>query len=151
MTTLWERLPVPPQHVVPIVGGLLLRRRVQLPGVLRRTGLALTASGVAVNVWAVVARGGGDLEHPDGLVVAGPYRLSRNPMYLGWSMIHVGVGLWSRAPGVLASWPLLIPLVQREVCKEEQMLADQFGAAFEQYAARVPRYLALRLPAGSSR
>lgn len=101
--------------------------------------------GVAVNVWAVLARGISDLEHPAALVTDGPYAFSRNPMYVGWSLIHLGAGLAARSPWVLASWLYPVSLVHRAVLAEERMLVEQFGEAFEEYAAQVPRYLRLRL------
>lgn len=140
----WDRLPIPPQHVVPLVIGLLLPRRRALPRRAVPLGVCLLLDGTAVNVWAVLARGGGDLEHPAVLVTDGPYAFSRNPMYVGWSLIHLGAGLAARSPWVLASWLYPLSLLHRGVLAEERMLVEEFGEEFEEYAAQVPRYLGLR-------
>jgi protein-S-isoprenylcysteine O-methyltransferase Ste14 len=91
MTGLWHRLPLPEQHVAGLVVGLVIDRltRIRLPRWPRRVGLALVAAGLVINAAAVRARGAADLDRPAGLVSGGPYRWTRNPMYLGWSMIHL--------------------------------------------------------------
>ena len=76
------------------------------------------------------------------LVTWGPYRLSRNPMYVGATLIYLGV---AALRGVL--WPVLllpIPLLLLNafvIPQEESMLRATFGAAYERYCARVRRWL----------
>ena len=143
MTSLWSRLPLPEQHAAGLVLGLTVDRlsRIRLPSWTRPIGLALGVAGVAVNAAAVRAHGGGDLDHPSGLIDRGPYAWTRNPMYLGWSMIHLGTALAMRSPGMVVTWPVAVALVHRGILAEERRLAAQFGAEFASYAASVPRYL----------
>lgn len=143
MSVLWNRMPLPLEHAVPMVAGLLLnaRTRTRLPRGLVPAGWAALAAGVGLNAWAVKARGAGDLEDPDRLVTTGPYAFTRNPMYVGWTLLHVGSGLAARSPWVLASWPFVAVLVQRAVLREEHMLAARFGEEESSYERRVPRYL----------
>jgi protein-S-isoprenylcysteine O-methyltransferase Ste14 len=75
-------------------------------------------------------------------VTAGPYRLTRNPMYTGLSLCHAGGAL------VLGSaWPLATLLaavvgVRRLVIdREERYLAERFGEAYETYRRSVRRWL----------
>jgi protein-S-isoprenylcysteine O-methyltransferase Ste14 len=76
------------------------------------------------------------------LVVGGPYRLTRNPMYLGLLLLYAGV---SCLLGLV--WPLLLgPLlvwVVGEWCigPEERYLAGKFGDEYHRYRARVRRWL----------
>jgi protein-S-isoprenylcysteine O-methyltransferase Ste14 len=139
--SVWSRLPVPPQHVIPIMTALLVPARPRLPGLLVAPGRTMLAAGVVLNAWAVAVRRFEDLESPVALVTTGPYAVSRNPMYVGWSLIHLGVGLAARSPWVLLSWLYPFRLVHREVLEEERILSREFGDAFDEYAARVPRYV----------
>jgi protein-S-isoprenylcysteine O-methyltransferase Ste14 len=93
-----------------------------------------------VNVWALRSRGGGDLERPSDLVTNGAYAWSRNPMYVGWSLMHVGVGLGARSPWMVATWPIAAVLVHGQILREEQWLAARFADAFTTYVDQVPRY-----------
>jgi protein-S-isoprenylcysteine O-methyltransferase Ste14 len=146
LSNAWGRLPLPAEHAVGIVSGLLLHRhagRRRLPAAAAPVGWPLVAAGVALNVWAVKARGGEAIEHPDLLVTGGPQAWTRNPMYIGWTLLHVGVGLLARSPWVLATWPVSFALVHRSVLHEERGLAQRFGREFTEYRTLVPRYVGL--------
>ena len=76
------------------------------------------------------------------LVEGGAYRWTRNPMYV--ALVVVAVGLAVRLPAVtaLAVPPLLwLVLDRRFVRREEAFLRERFGAGFDAYCARVPRWL----------
>jgi protein-S-isoprenylcysteine O-methyltransferase Ste14 len=143
MSSLWSRLPLPEQHVVGLLVGLALDRMssARLPGWARPIGLPLVAAGVLVNAVAVRSRGPDPLERPSTLVRSGAYAWSRNPMYLGWSTIHLGIALISRSPGMTITWPLSVLLVHRGIRQEERQLAAGVGETFNDYAGSVPRYL----------
>jgi protein-S-isoprenylcysteine O-methyltransferase Ste14 len=134
---------VPEQHVAGLLGGLALDRLTprRLPPWTRPIGLPLGVAGLVVNAAAVGAHGGGDLDHPSGIVRRGPYTWTRNPMYLGWSMIHLGAALTLRSPGIAVTWPAAIALVHRGILSEERQLTARFGADFAAYTEAVPRYL----------
>jgi len=76
------------------------------------------------------------------LVVTGPYRVTRNPIYIGLVLAYFGVSVLLTSMWVLL---LLIPVViilQRGVVRqEEEYLERQFGEAYAKYKARVPRWL----------
>jgi protein-S-isoprenylcysteine O-methyltransferase Ste14 len=76
------------------------------------------------------------------LVTAGPYRLTRNPMYLGLVLVTLGIAIWAGA------WPMfLAPLATFATANwvhipfEEQRMRAQFGAEFDAFAAKVRRWL----------
>ncbi|WP_436495989.1 methyltransferase family protein [Actinokineospora sp. HUAS TT18] len=142
MSAIWERTPLPAEHAVTMIAGLILhaRTRPRLPAALAPVGWVGLAAGLGLNVWAVRARGEGDIDAPDRLVTAGPYALTRNPMYVGWSLLHLGAGLAARSPWLLAGWPVAAALVHRAVLREERQLAALFGDEHAGYARRVPRY-----------
>jgi protein-S-isoprenylcysteine O-methyltransferase Ste14 len=154
MSALWNRLPLPAEHVVAMLAGLVLQARDpsrRLPESVARAGWLLLGAGVALNAWAVLARGSGDIEHPDRLVTAGPYGYVRHPMYVGWSLVHLGSGLATRSVWMVATWPAAFGVLHRAVLREERHLAAEFGTETTDYARSVPRYLPrLRPPASSA-
>jgi protein-S-isoprenylcysteine O-methyltransferase Ste14 len=76
------------------------------------------------------------------LVMSGPYRLSRNPMYVGFTTLYVGASLLANALWPLLLLPIVLALLVRLVIrKEERYLADAFGPAYEIYRQRVRRWL----------
>jgi protein-S-isoprenylcysteine O-methyltransferase Ste14 len=76
------------------------------------------------------------------LIVAGPYRLTRNPMYAGISLVQVGVGIVSANPWLFLAAAVALGIVHRiAVVPEEEYLAARFGAPYEEYRRRVRRYL----------
>ena len=76
------------------------------------------------------------------LVVTGPYRRSRNPLYLAMILIYAGIGF-----AALSSWvlllavPLILILNYGVVIREEVYLERKFGADYRAYRARVRRWI----------
>ena len=105
-----------------------------------RAGAARSGRGHRAE-WSEAASPYAVARRPERLVVAGVHRWTRNPMYLGWSLLQVGTALAMRSPGVLATWPIAALLVHRDVLAEERQLTDRFGGDYVAYAAAVPRYL----------
>lgn len=139
-------VPVPEQHVVALVAAALLQRRWawKLPGprrLHRLLGWPLAVSGVVLALRSVRAAGDLDIERADRLLQHGPYARTRNPMYLAWALLHVGLGLAAGSGWLVASYPAAAAAIHREVLREERALAATFGADLERYAAIVPRYL----------
>ncbi|MCC5087190.1 isoprenylcysteine carboxylmethyltransferase family protein [Xanthomonas campestris] len=111
-------------------------------GVIACAGLAL-----AVSCFILFARRRTTIMpsgHPSRLVLDGPYRFTRNPMYLALVLSYIGLCLqlgllWAVAvalvplPWLALQW-LVIPF-------EEARLRDEFGRAYSDYCARVRRWL----------
>lgn len=145
------RLPPPLIYAAVYVVGWLLNEIVPLPlpawpGV-RALSLLLLAAGVALPAWSNVLfhRAGTSMvpvRPSAALVVRGPYRFTRNPMYLGLLCIYVGVALWAGQGWALLLTPLLVFVIQRFViAREERYLAQRFGDAYRDYCAQVRRWL----------
>ena len=76
------------------------------------------------------------------LVTGGPYRFSRNPMYLGLTLWYLAVAAWFNALCVLLVLPFVLYTLQRGVIRrEEAYLRRRFGQEYEDYRARVRRWL----------
>jgi protein-S-isoprenylcysteine O-methyltransferase Ste14 len=110
-------------------------------------GALLIAIGVALVLWCVrdfYVAGRGTLAPwapPEHLVVIGLYRWSRNPMYIGVSVVLWGWALGFRS-GALAVYALFVMLAfqLRVVFAEEPWLARRHGGQWERYKCMVPRW-----------
>lgn len=75
-------------------------------------------------------------------VAQGVYRWTRNPMYLGMTLIYLSLGVAADAPVVFWLLALLIPTIHYGVIlREERYLAGKFGTPYVDYFHRVPRWL----------
>jgi protein-S-isoprenylcysteine O-methyltransferase Ste14 len=76
------------------------------------------------------------------LVTEGPYRRSRNPIYLGMALIYVGVVCATASLSALVLLPAVILALEFGVIRrEERYLERRFGQAYRDYKARVRRWL----------
>ena len=76
------------------------------------------------------------------LVVSGVYRLTRNPMYLGFLFVLLGELTWlGSAIAWIAAPAFVIYLNRCQIAPEERALRKRFGAEFVTYTTRVPRWL----------
>ena len=113
----------------------------------RLAGGALALSGLALDVAAMVAMVRARtniLPHrgADRLVRHGPFRYTRNPIYLGNTLLLAGLGLALANAWFLPAAAAAAFAVDRlAVRREEAHLAARFGAAWHDYAASTPRWL----------
>lgn len=116
-------------------------------GVRQAVGLAMTLAGAALALWCVLAfatLGNGTpapFDPPRRLVVRGPYRSVRNPMYLGAGLALLGAALAYGSLALAGYAAVLGVTVQLFVrYHEEPRLRRSFGADYEEYRARVGRW-----------
>ncbi len=75
------------------------------------------------------------------IVSSGPYRFTRNPMYLALCLLHAGIALVSGWSSILCTLPLLaITFHHGVIVREEKYLAAKFGAAYRSYQSSVRRW-----------
>ena len=140
--------PLPEQHLIPIGLATLLHwlrpQRLPLPGLVRHAaGWPLVAAGWAIALWATRAADEVPLSSPNELVRTGPYAISRNPMYLGWTLAHLGAAVLTGSAWIVGSLPVALVLNHWQILSEERRLSETFGAEFAEYFKAVPRYLIL--------
>jgi protein-S-isoprenylcysteine O-methyltransferase Ste14 len=110
-------------------------------------GVVLSLAGVAVILWAAwwFWRKKTTIEphhEPGTLIVEGPYRLSRNPIYLGMLAILTGAVMWHGAlSGVVLPFAFAMVLERRFILPEEAGLRRAFGAEAHSYLERTRRWL----------
>jgi protein-S-isoprenylcysteine O-methyltransferase Ste14 len=111
-----------------------------LGAVLLLAGLALLASfntaftrkGTAVEPWKPTTA----------IVTTGPYRVTRNPAYLGMALVYVGIALLAEALWVLLPLPIVLAVIDRAViAREERYLERKFGREYLDYKATVRRWI----------
>ncbi len=117
-----------------------------------RTALPLAGSGillagVAGFVWmvATMKRAGTPIHNaatPIALVQTGPFRFTRNPMYLFGSIAYAGLALLLTEVWSLALLPIVLVVTHYGVVlREEVLLERRFGSNYAQYRVRVRRWL----------
>lgn len=111
-------------------------------------GFALASAGALLALWCVLTLalvGTGTpapFDPPRRLVVSGPYRLLRNPMYLGASLALTGASVLYQSVSLLAYAVLFFTASHLLVLGyEEPTLSRVFGADYHEYRARVRRWL----------
>lgn len=112
------------------------------------TAEVLLSLGSLLLVWCVrefYVSGRGTLapwDPPEYLVTSGPYRISRNPMYMGVLTILAGwSALWASPTLITYSVLAAIAVHLRVVLFEEPWAARRFGSGWQAYRARVPRWV----------
>src|SRR5690606_13428351 len=76
------------------------------------------------------------------LVTTGPYARSRNPMYLAFACLYLGLASWYNSLWLIVIFPGLIVAVNRLVIRpEEARLSARFGDAYSAYCARARRWM----------
>jgi protein-S-isoprenylcysteine O-methyltransferase Ste14 len=150
------RIPPPLLFVAGILLGWLLGRHVHVLGfpLARDPRMVLAwvaflgALGLLGSTLGLFAKSGQAPEPwkpTPSIIAAGPYRFSRNPMYLGMALLQAAVGLWRDNVWILLlTAPALAAVHVLAVLPEERYLRDKFGESYERYMASVPRYLGPR-------
>lgn len=123
-----------PQHFVPEALSAII-------------GPVMVGTSFALCFWAIntLSRCGTtvDIRKPSTTVVSdGPFRFSRNPIYLSSSFLQIGIGVWANSlwfvgiallSGGLLTWGVIL--------REERYLENKFGPAYMSYRASVRRWL----------
>jgi protein-S-isoprenylcysteine O-methyltransferase Ste14 len=125
----------------------LIPARVLAPGPARAAGIVLTAVGIALAGWGrwAMRRVGTDpnpTKPSTALALGGPFRFTRNPLYLSLTLFYIGLTLLVNALWPLVLLPAVLIVVQRGVIeREERYLLRKFGAEYVAYRTRVRRWL----------
>ena len=147
-----RRRPLPPTYffgaiVLLVVLHLLLPVRTVVPWPWNLLGLVLAGAGSAVTGAADrLFKEKGTTVKPDQessvLVTSSVFRWSRNPMYLGFVLILLGLGVLAGSAGALLPWIVFgIAMDHAFIRKEEAMLAARFPREWEEYCRRVRRWV----------
>jgi protein-S-isoprenylcysteine O-methyltransferase Ste14 len=130
--------------VIPVATGFVTARPPQRVPL----ALSLVLLGTVILLWCVrefYIAGRGTLApwaRPQRLVTSGPYRYTRNPMYVSTLTILTGWSVLWDSPGLhIYTVVTLGVLVIRVCCLEEVWVERHFGSEWQRYRARTPRWL----------
>lgn len=156
MSNSYVEVPIRPPNLY--LGGLALGCLLELiypigPGLAGGTarpiwiGLGLAVIGLAIGWKAIVqftdAGTTVPLDQPtDALVTDGLYSWSRNPIYIGLTVLYTGLAIALTSGWSLLILPLILFVLQKTViAREESFLEKEFGESYLAYKRRVPRWL----------
>jgi len=112
-----------------ILGSVLVLAGVAL---LASFNTAFTRRGTAVDPWKPTTA----------IVTTGPYRITRNPAYLGMALLYIGITLLAAAPWALLGLPIVVVVIDRMViAREERYLERKFGREYLDYKETVRRWI----------
>lgn len=76
------------------------------------------------------------------VVTGGPYRFTRNPIYLSLTLLYSGISLLTNALWPMLMLPIVLVIIDRGViAREEGYLENKFGEEYTQYKARARRWI----------
>jgi len=113
----------------------------------RNVAIVLLAAGGLLAVWSLVEfirhRTHPDPYHPTATIIAtGPFRFSRNPIYVAFAAIQAGLGLATGNGWMLVTLvPVLLTVRYGVIAREEAYLKQKFGDEYLDYLSRVRRWL----------
>lgn len=110
-------------------------------------GPAAVVLSLGIFFWAVYTMLRNDASIPthkptEAIVVRGPFRFSRNPIYLSMVLLNLGVGIWANS-----LWFLILAIVSVAlltwgvISREEHYLEGKFGGEYVSYKSRVRRWI----------
>jgi len=143
--------PPPVIYLGALVFGLLLNRRFPIAFLPRRIarslGWPLLSGGVLLIGWFEwTMRNAGTPANPykpvSHIATEGPFLHTRNPAYLGMTMIYTGIAGLANALWAILLLPVALLVIQRGVIeREERYLERKFGEEYLRYKARVRRWI----------
>lgn len=142
--------PPPLIYGVPLIASIAADRRLcerRLPPMMRVLSLGFFAAAFSLVAPAVVEfkRAGTPIdpfEETTALIESGPYKYSRNPLYLALTLAYAGIALATRTGLPLAVLPAVLCVMNTGVIdREEHYLERKFGNTYAQYRQRVPRWI----------
>jgi protein-S-isoprenylcysteine O-methyltransferase Ste14 len=99
-------------------------------------GAGLTVAGLLLRTWAC-----GHLEKERELIMSGPYRFTRNPLYLGNLLIGIGVVVGAQSLWVLAlALVVFLVFYPAAIHKEKQKMKQLFPEEYAAYKEKVPLF-----------
>jgi protein-S-isoprenylcysteine O-methyltransferase Ste14 len=146
------RVPPPIWALIYVIATLAISWQLGWPAVpglpLPKLGIALTFLPWALPVWAAIRfrREGTEINPVSptnrALVIDGPYRYTRNPMYLGLVLVTLGIAVWVGAwPMFLAPVAVFLTANWVHIPFEEAKMRRQFDGAYDEYLRQVRRWV----------
>jgi len=110
-------------------------------------GVVLIVIAVGIRLWGgqVMGRAGTSIKPTvptTALVTTGPFRFSRNPLYISVTLLYLGIAIAAQSVWALVLLLVVLAVMQRGVIdREERYLERRFGADYIRYKERVRRWI----------
>lgn len=102
-------------------------------------GVVFVIAGILGRLWSTLYIGQRKNRH---LIIAGPYSITRNPLYVSSMLAILGVGLMIGSVLIIAIFvPIYFFLFAYAARRESEYLRSKFGSAYDDYAARTPFFV----------
>ncbi len=134
-----------------LAAGFVLRWLIPLAflseGLAVLAGPTLSAASFGLFFWAILSMRSAGASIPthtptSTIVARGPYRFTRNPIYLSMLLLQVGVGMWANSLWFIGLAAISAALLSWGVIsREERYLERKFGSEYASYRARVRRWV----------
>jgi protein-S-isoprenylcysteine O-methyltransferase Ste14 len=137
-TTTWLALSVwlARVHILPLDQATLL---------VTTLAIVFVCAGAATRVWGAACLGSSIVHSAamqgDAVMAGGPYRIVRNPLYLGTWMFSLGISILMPPSGAAVFLVLNAIFYLRLILGEEAWLAQRLGTLYQEYRLRVPRLI----------
>jgi protein-S-isoprenylcysteine O-methyltransferase Ste14 len=138
-------------YLISLVVGVLIQLAIPLPFVPRTLatplGAALVVVAIALFSWSVTKFRAANTPVParkptTAIVQSGPYRFSRNPIYLAFSLFQLGIAIWANSIWLLATLVGAVAIIHYIVIpREERYLERKFRTQYLDYKASVRRWV----------
>jgi len=138
-------------YLAALLVAFAMQRLWPMPIFARATAIGLGAlaalAGIAIAVWGWrTMRAVGTNVDPTlpstAIVTSGPFRFSRNPLYLALTLLYLGISVaFDSWWGLIGLIPLLLVMHWGVVLREERYLEAKFGDQYRKYKMKVARYL----------
>ena len=142
---------VPPPVLVGVLAVIIwvLPRATDPSSLLSPVGVALLVAGLGINAWPkeLFRRVGTSVnpvqpELTSALIIHGPYRFTRNPMYLGYALALLGLSAWLAQPWGLLVVVFFVAYITRfQILPEERHLSSRFPTQYAVYCRAVRRWV----------
>jgi protein-S-isoprenylcysteine O-methyltransferase Ste14 len=143
--------PPPLIYAGALAAGLIANRRYHIPFLPRRIARTLGAP-LVMGGLAIGLLGDREMRRAEtntnpykpatSVVTGGPFRFTRNPLYLSMVLIYLGIAALTNALAPILLFPLVQRLMRRGVIeREERYLESKFGNEYVQYKGKVPRWI----------
>jgi len=139
-------------YLVPLIAGYFLNKWINLKilsddFILNVIGWILIVSGVLIILWTIYfftkEKEDVRLEKPTNkIIIKGPFRFSRNPIYLSFNLGYIGISFISNNLWLIIFLPIaFIVLYYWVVLREEEYLEKKFGKKYQLYKKKVRRWI----------
>ncbi|MCY6380645.1 methyltransferase family protein [Hoeflea prorocentri] len=143
----WPPIITAAAAVLAVLFGMVVTLPLPDLAALRSIGVLFVLSAIGIDVWAALTLRAAHTtilptRKSNHLVTTGPFAVSRNPIYCGYLLFLIGLGLIFASAWFLVFAAAAALIIQRYAIEREELhLLAVFGAEFEAYCSRVRRWL----------